>query len=118
MPRERAFWMVLGSLVLVGVAAGLFSRRGGDRPLALVETSPLPVAQERQTRIWREVRFTELWRIAAGPALEQPTLLRADSSGNLYVLDSARPQVLKLSAQNRLLARFAHPSMGNPTDVA
>src|SRR6185369_8094879 len=118
MPRERAFWMVLWSLVVVGLAAGLFSRRGGDRPLALIAGSPSPVAQEARTRIWREVRFEPLSRMVTGVAMQQPTLLRTDSSGDVYILDSGGPQVLKVSAQGRLLTRYAHPAMGNPTDVA
>ena len=120
MPRERAFWMVLGSLVLVGIVMGLLGRRAADRPLALVKGSPSPVAQESRTRTWRDARFALLYRIAAGEGedLRQPTLLRADSSGNLYVLDSAVPSVMKISAEGQVLARYAHASMGNPTDFA
>ena len=33
MPRERTFWMVLASLILVGVVAGSFTRRSGTYPL-------------------------------------------------------------------------------------
>ena len=35
MPRERTFWMVLASLVLVGIVAGSFTRRTGTYPLTL-----------------------------------------------------------------------------------
>ena len=120
MPRERAFWLVLGSMILIGLAAGLFAQRGGDRPLALVAGAPSPIAQESRGRNWRDVRFALVFQIRAGDsaAMEEPTLLRADSSGSLYILDSGGPQVLKVSDQGELLARYDHASMGSPTDVA
>lgn len=120
MPRERAFWLVLGSMILIGLIAGLFARRGGDRPLALVAGAPKPIAQESRARTWRDVRFALVFQIPAGDsaALEQPTLLRTDSSGSLYILDSGEPQVLKVSDQGELLTRYEYSSMGSPTDVA
>jgi hypothetical protein len=120
MPRERAFWMVLGSLVLVGLGAGLLTQQGADRPLALVAGAPSPGGQGSRTRIWREIRFEPRARIPAGEdaAMELPTLLRTASSGGVYILDSGRLQILRFSSEGRLLARYAHASMGNPTDVA
>jgi hypothetical protein len=50
--------------------------------------------------------------------LELPTLLRVGRGGDLYVLDSGRAAVVRLSSQGRLLTTYRDPSVGNPTDVA
>lgn len=120
MPRERTFWMVLASLILVGLAAGLFSRRAGTYPLALAEGSPRPRSQEARERVWRTARFEPVASVPAGEgeALEMPTVLRLDGRGDAYVLDSGRSEVRKLSSGGRLLAVYRDPSLGNPTDVA
>jgi hypothetical protein len=118
MPRERAFWWVLGSLILVGAAAGILNRRGGDRPLALVAGSASPVPQEKRARFWRARRFELVDRVPAqsGGVFELPTLLRGDSAGSIYVLDSGKPRIVKLAPNGRLVVAFQDVSMGNPTD--
>lgn len=114
MPRERTFWMVLASLVLVGVVAGSFTRRTAIYPLTLAPGAPSPRPQQARERIWKDV---ELERVAAVP-VALPTLLRPGPEEDVYVLDSGRSQVLRLSSDGRVLATYGDPSLGNPTDVA
>lgn len=120
MPRERVFWMVLASLILAGLAASFF----GDRPrtvqLVLSPEAPPPQPQAAAGRSWREARFERIASIPAGDgvALKNPTLLRVDSKGDLYVLDSGESQVEKYSGNGRLLAVYGAADLGNPTDVA
>jgi hypothetical protein len=120
MPRERTFWMVLASLIVVGLAAGIFGQRAGTYPLALNPDAPPPRPQEARGRVWRPARFEPVATVPAraGGLLEMPTLLRVDSRGGLYVLDSGRSAVVKLSPEGRLLATYQDPSVVNPTDVA
>lgn len=120
MPRERTFWMVLASLVVVGLAAGIFGQRAGTHPLTLNPEAPLPRPQTARERVWRAARFEPLGSYPAGPAhrLQIPTLLRVDGRGNLYILDSGRSAVVKLSPEGRPLAEYQDPSVVNPTDVA
>lgn len=120
MPRERTFWMVLASLVVVGLAAGIFGQRAGTYPLALSPEAPPPRPQEAGKRVWRPARFQPVASVQAGAGglLEMPTLLRVDPRGGLYVLDSGRSAVVKLSPEGRLLATYQDPSVVNPTDVA
>ena len=113
MPRERTFWIVLASLVMVGVLAGSFTRRAGTYPLTFAAGSPSPRPQESRQRIWREAGFE---RIATVP-VDMPTLLRP-GLGGVYVLDSSRSQVLRLSPEGKVLTAYSDPSLGNPTDVA
>lgn len=118
MPRERTFWMVLASLVLVGLAAGFFGQRAGTYPLALAPGSPQPQPQESRERVWREARFEPVATVPLGADLELPTLLRVGPGGSVYVLDSGRSRVLHLSSEGRILTVYGDPSLGNPTDVA
>lgn len=120
MPRERTFWMVLASLIVVGLAAGIFGQRAGTYPLTLAAGAPPPRPQEARERVWRTARFEPVATVPAGPTglVEMPTLLRIDRRGGLYVLDSARSAVVKLSPEGRLLATYRDASVGNPTDVA
>lgn len=118
MPRERTFWMVLATLVLVGLAAGFFSRREGIHPLELAPGAPRPRPQEAKERIWREARFEPVATVPLGADLELPTLLRIGPAGSVYVLDSGRSRVLRISSEGRILAVHGDPSLGNPTDVA
>lgn len=120
MPRERTFWMVLASLVVVGLAAGIFGQRAGTYPLTLNPDAPQPRPQEARARTWRPARFEPVATVSAkaGGLLEMPTLLRIDDRGGLYVLDSGRSAVVKLSPEGRLLATYQDPSVINPTDVA
>ena len=114
MPRERTFWLVLASLVVVGVVAGSFTRRSGTYQLAFAPDSPAPRPQEASKRIWKDV---ELERIATVP-VALPTLLRPGPGGDVYVLDSGELQVLRISPDGRILAAFRDTSLGNLTDVA
>lgn len=114
MPRERTFWMVLASLVLVGVAVGSFSRHAGTYPLTLAPGSPQPRPQNIRERVWKEVRFEPVAEVPVALA----TLLRPGPGGDVYVLDSERSQVLRLSSEGRILTTYGDPSLGNPTDVA
>lgn len=118
MPRERTFWMVLVSLILVGLAAGFFGQRAGTYPLALAPGTPQPQPQESRERIWREARFDPVATIPPGADLELPTLFRAGPGGSVYVLDSGRSRILRISPEGRILAVYGDPSLGNPTDVA
>lgn len=118
MPRERTFWMVLASLVVVGLAAGIFGQRAGTHPLTLDSEAPQPRPQAARERVWRAARFEPAGSYPAGPALQIPTLLRVDGRGNLYILDSGRSAVVKLSPEGRRLAEYQDPSAVNPTDVA
>lgn len=120
MPRERTFWMVLASLIVVGLAAGIFGQRAGTHPLVLNPDAPQPRPQEARARVWRPARFELRATVPAqaGGLLEMPTLLRIDGRGGLYVLDSGRSAVVKLSPEGRLLATYQDPSVINPTDVA
>jgi hypothetical protein len=114
MPRERTFWMVLASLVLVGVVAGSFSRRGGTFPLRLAPGAPRPRPQEVRERIWNPAGFERAAQVPMGMA----TLLRPGPGGDVYVLDSGRSRVLRLSPEGRILTPFGDPSLGSPTDIA
>lgn len=114
MPRERTFWMVLASLVLVGVVAGSFSRRAATYQLSLAPGAPPPRPQEARARVWREAGFERIATVPVGLA----TLLRLGPEGDVYVLDSGRSQVLRLSPEGRVLTTYGDPSLGNPTDVA
>ncbi|MEA2560936.1 MAG: SMP-30/Gluconolactonase/LRE-like region [Acidobacteriota bacterium] len=114
MPRERIFWMVLASLVLVGVVAGSFSRRAGTYPLTLAPGAPSPRPQETSERVWKEAEFERVATVQMG----LPTLLRPGPGGNVYVLDSSRSRVLQLSPEGRILTTYGDPALGNPTDVA
>ncbi|HVG10539.1 MAG TPA: hypothetical protein VNM67_22730 [Thermoanaerobaculia bacterium] len=114
MPRERTFWMVLASLVLVGVVAGSFSRRAGTYPLTLAPGAPSPRPQEARERVWKEAEFERIATVEVG----LPTLLRLGPGGDVYVLDSGRSRVLRLSPEGRILATYGDPALGNPTDVA
>jgi hypothetical protein len=114
MPRERTFWMVLASLVLVGVVAGSFSRRAGTYPLTLVPGAPAPRPQETRERVWNPAGFERIATVQVG----LPTLLRPGPGGDVYVLDSSRSRVLRLSPEGRILTTYGDPSLGNPTDVA
>lgn len=118
MPRERTFWMVLASLVVVGILAGSFGRRAGTYPLELVSGSPRPRPQEVRERVWKTVGFERLAEIPVGENLALPTLLRVGPGGDVYVLDSGLSRVLRLSPEGRSLATYGDPSIGNPTDVA
>jgi hypothetical protein len=117
MPRERTFWLVLASLVVVGVAAGSFGRRTEIVPLTLAPGAPSPRAQESQSRTWEETGFE---RVAVVPAekVGMATLLRLGPEGSAYVLDSGHARVLRLSPDGRILATYGDPSLGSPTDVA
>lgn len=114
MPRERTFWMVLASLVLAGVVAGSFSRRASIQPLTLAPGAPRPRAQEAGERVWKEGGFEQVAQVPVAMA----TLLRPGPGGDVYVLDSARSRVLRLSPDGRVVATFGDPSLGNPTDFA
>ncbi len=46
------------------------------------------------------------------------TLLRPGPGGDVYVLDSGRSRVLRLSPEGRILTPFGDPSLGSPTDIA
>lgn len=118
MTRERTFWMVLASLVVVGLVAGSFSRRAGTYPLTLAPGSPSPEPQEVQKRVWRTADFERIAGIPIGKTLELPTLLRVGPRGDVYVLDSGPSRVLRLSPEGRILSSYGDPSLGNPTDVA
>lgn len=114
MPRERTFWMVLASLVLAGVVAGSFSRRAATYQLSLAPGAPQPRPQEARERVWREASFERIATVPVGLA----TLLRLGPGGDVYVLDSGRSQVLRLSPEGRVLTAYRDPSLGNPTDAA
>lgn len=118
MPRERTFWMVLATLVLVGLVGGFFTNRERVTPLELAPGAPRPRPQPSRERVWREARFEPVAAVPLGRDLELPTLLRVGPGGGVYVLDSGRSRVLRISPEGRILAVFGDPSLGNPTDVA
>jgi DNA-binding beta-propeller fold protein YncE len=123
-PRERTFWLVLASLILVGVVANLyhgFKDRGPEIvQLTLAPGAPVPVAQQASRRIFQEERFEPVAAIPAGEGqpLQLPTLLRVDGRGDLYVLDSGDLQVKKVSADGQILGSYGAADLGNPMDVA
>jgi hypothetical protein len=120
MPRERVFWVVLASLILAGLVASFF----GDRPrtvqLTLSPEAPPLVAQTAAAKSWREARFEPIADIPAGETLplRNPTLLRLDGRGNLYVLDSGESQVERYSLDGRLASVYGPADLGNPSDMA
>jgi hypothetical protein len=120
MPRERIFWVVLATLILAGLAASFF----GDQPrtvqLTLSPEAPPLQAQTAAARSWREARFEQVAAIPAGEGLplRNPTLLRLDGKGNLYVLDSGESQVERYSLDGKLAAAYGPADLGNPSDVA
>jgi len=123
-PRERIFWLLLASLILAGLASGLFRHEGPEAvQLSFAPGAPAPVPQEGSRRTWKTERFERIAAIPAGEGqpLELPTLLRVDGRGDLYVLDSGAPadrRVKKLSADGQLLGSYGAPDLGNPMDVA
>lgn len=124
MPRERTFWLVLASLILVGVAANLyhgFQDRGPEIvKLTLAPGAPVPVAQQVSGRIFKPERFDPVAAIPAGEEqpLRLPTLLRVDEHGDLYALDSGDLRIKKISADGQLLRSYGAADLGNPMDVA
>jgi hypothetical protein len=124
MPRERVFWVVLASLVVAGLVASLFGDRPRTVPLTLSPEAPPLVAQTATERSWREARFEKIADIPAGQEpgqrlpLKNPTLLRLDGRGNLYVLDSGEAQVERYSLDGRLASVYGPADLGNPSDVA
>src|SRR4051812_18573508 len=120
MPRERVFWMVLATLIVAGLAASFF----GDRPrtvqLTLSPEAPPLMAQTAAARSWREAHFERIADIPAGQSLplRNPTLLRLDGRGNLYVLDSGESQVERYSLDGRPASVYGPADLGNPSDVA
>lgn len=120
MPRERVFWLVLASLILAGLAASFFGGRPRTVQLALSPEAPPLVAQTAVARSWREARFEPIATIPAGESLplRNPTLLRLDGRGNLYVLDSGESQVERYSLDGRLASVYGPADLGNPSDVA
>jgi DNA-binding beta-propeller fold protein YncE len=123
-PRERTFWLVLASLILVGVAANLyhgFKDRGPEIvQLTLAPGAPVPVAQQASRRTFKAERFDPVAAIPAGEGqpLQLPTLLRVDGRGDLYVLDSGDLRIKKLSADGQLLRSYGAADLGSPMDVA
>src|SRR6185295_4200501 len=120
MPRERVFWMVFASLILIGLAASFF----GDRPrtvrLALSPDAPPPQPQAVAARRWEEVGLERIAAIPAGDRLplKNPTLLRIGRKGSLYVLDSGDSQVERYSPEGKPLSIYGAADLGYPTDVA
>ena len=120
MPRERVFWVVLASLILAGLAASFLGDRPRTVPLTLSPEAPPLVAQTAAARSWREARFEPIAGIPAGERLplRNPTLLRLDGRGNLYVLDSGESQVERYSLDGRPASVYGPADLGNPSDVA
>jgi hypothetical protein len=124
MPRERVFWVVLASLIVAGLVASLFGGRPRTVQLTLSPEAPPLVAQTAAARSWREARFARVADIPAGQEpgrtlpLRNPTLLRLDGRGNLYVLDSGESQVERYSLDGRLASVYGPADLGNPSDVA
>jgi len=123
-PRERTFWLVLASLILVGVVANLYHGLKDRGPeivqLTLAPGAPVPVAQQASRRIFKEERFDPVAAVPAGEGqpLKLPTLLRADRRGDLYVLDSGDQRIRKISADGRLLLTYGAADLGNVMDAA
>ncbi|HEX5759931.1 MAG TPA: hypothetical protein VF121_12135 [Thermoanaerobaculia bacterium] len=119
-PRERTFWLLLVSIVVVGSAAGLLRNGATTIPLELAPGAPQPQPQVARQRTWREVPFMPIAAIPAGEGqpLRLPTLLRAGPSGEAYVLDSGGPAVGRISRQGELESRRTVAGAGDPTDLA
>jgi hypothetical protein len=120
-PREPAYWLLLASLILVGVVANLVRRDGPETvQLTLADGAPVPSPQQASRRIFQPERFSQVAAIPAGAGqpLRLPTLLRVDGHGDVYVLDSGDSRIKKVSADGRLLGSYGAPDLGNPMDVA
>ena len=120
MPRERGFWVVLASLIVAGLVASFFGGRPRTVRLTLSPEAPPLVAQTATARSWREARFERIAAIPAGETLplRNPTLLRLDGRGNLYVLDSGESQVERYTLDGQPGAVYGPADLGIPSDVA
>lgn len=120
MPRERTFWLLLGTLILAGFVVSWFSNRVRTEQLILAPEAPPLEPQKVTARVWREVRFEQISSIPTGQgtSLERPTFLRVDRQGNLFVLDSADRQIEKISAAGEPLATYGPADFQNPSDFA
>ena len=118
MPRERVFWIVLASLILVGIAAGFLGNRARTVPLVLAPGAD-PRPQSATGRSWQEEQLQRIAVIPAGEgqALKNPTLLRLGARGDVYILDSDEAQVERYSAEGKPLAVYS-TDIVNPSDVA
>ncbi|MEA2603909.1 MAG: hypothetical protein QOF89_4901 [Acidobacteriota bacterium] len=120
MPRDRAFWWVLGSLVLAGAVIGFLGNRPHSVSLTLAPGLPPPGRQEAKARSFRMEAFQPVVSIPAGESLplKSPTALRVDGEGNLYVLDSGDRRIKKYSATGEPRVAFGAEDLQNPSDVA
>jgi len=119
LPRERAFWVLLGTLVLAGLAASFLGERPRRVRLTLVAALPAPRPQPGG-RQWHAVRFSQIAFLPAKPGgvFVSPTLLRLGPTGDFYVLDSGASRIARISPDGRLLASYGPADLGNPSDVA
>jgi hypothetical protein len=120
MPRDRAFWWVLGSLVLAGAMIGFLGSRPHSASLVLASGVPAPRSQESRARSFRTEAFQPLVSIPAGESLplKSPTVLKVDAEGSLYVLDSGDRRIKKYSGDGEPRVAFGAEDLQNPSDVA
>lgn len=118
--RERTFWLLLVSLVVVGAAAGLFGNRPHVVSLKLAPGAPQPEPQAARERAWRKVSLERIASLPAGEGktLQSPTILRIGANGEAYVLDSGGPAIVSISPQGAIVSRWTVPGLGDPTDLA
>jgi hypothetical protein len=120
-PRERTYWLLLASLILIGLAGGHFRDRGPETvQLSFAPGAPAPVPQEAARRIWSTALFASVAEVPAGEGkpLQMPTLLRVDGQGNLFVLDSGDLRVKKFSPDGQPLNSYGTADLSNVMDVA
>lgn len=119
MPRQRGFWLLLGSLLLVGVIASLYGHRPRTVRLGLSAGAPVPVPQSTGGRVWKEASFEKVVSVPAGEGrpLKRPTVLRLDEEGSIFVLDSADREVERYSPSGELSGVYGSDEIQNPSDV-
>lgn len=125
MPGERAFWLLLVTFLIVGVAASPMLRRPYQFQLAPAAEGPGPESQPRSERVWRHdaLGAADLRLRFDAAGLSRPTLLTTGGDGRLFVVDSDDVSVKEFSASGEPLrtlgGRGERPGQFlNPSDVA
>lgn len=119
MPRERAFWLVLATLAIGGLALGMLQERRKEVQATFAAelgvSQPAPAARRFQRRT-----FHRVVKIAAGKggALVRPTALRPAPAGEILVIDSGARTVRWFTVAGALRHTCGPEGLVNPTDAA
>lgn len=87
MSRTPLFFLVLSALIAISAFVGYIDNRDakGSQPLSL-KIAPSP--QRHQERLWRPIQLEQKSMLGAEGTLTHPSIVKEDSLGRIYVLDS------------------------------